>query len=400
MGQAAPIGAVGIGAIILTGIYWIFGCLRMGTAGLTAQAVGAGHQGEVAAMLTRASAIGLFAGLFIVLAQAPLIWGAFIVAPASPEVESLARTYMEIRIFSAPAAIALYGLTGWLIALERTGSVFVIQLWMNGLNIVLDLVFVLQLGWGVEGVALATFLAEWSGLALGFYLCRDVFNTSGWRDWRRIRDKTSLVRMWAVNRDILIRSVLLQISFMSFLFLASDFGDVTLAANQVLLQFLFITAHAMDGFAFASEAFVGQAIGARNRALLRKAAVLCTFWAGCVGGALAMVFALWGSLVIDVMTTAPEVRTEARLYLIYMIVSPVAGILAWILDGIFIGATRTVDMRNMMLVSFVCYMASLVLLVPWLGNHGLWLSLLVLFLARGITLGIKYPALEASAEAQ
>ncbi len=256
MGQAAPIGAVGLGAIILTAIYWIFGFLRMGTTGLAAQALGRGDHAEVAALLSRALLIAAAAGLALIMLQQPVFWGAFRIAPASDEVETLARAYMEIRIWSAPAAIAIYGITGWLIAAERTRAVLLLQLWMNGVNILLDLWFVLGLGWGVEGVALATFIAEWSALALGLWLCRAAFRG---RDWRRVAlvfNRLRLLQMSSVNGDILIRSVLLQAAFVSFLFFGAGLGDVTLAANQVLLQFLSITAYALDGFAFAAEALV------------------------------------------------------------------------------------------------------------------------------------------------
>ena len=398
LGEAAPIGAVGIGAIILTGIYWLFGFLRMGTTGLTSQAFGAGRQGEVSAMLTRALMIGVAAGIGVMLLQLPIFWAAFQLSPASPEVESLAREYLQIRVWSAPAAIAIYGVTGWLIGLQRTRSVLVIQLWMNGLNIVLDLWFVLGLGWGVEGVALATFLAEWSGLLLALWLCRGAFRQPAWCDWGRIFDTARLRQIAAVNGDILLRSLMLEAIFVSFLFLGADFGDVTLAANQVLLQFLHITAYGLDGFAFAAEALVGQALGARNRAALRQGALRTSLWGGVIVVVMAVVFALVGGWGIDLMTTAPEVRDEARSYLVWMVLAPPVGVAAWMLDGIFIGATRSRDMRNMMALSLLCYLAAALLLVPSLGNHGLWLALLISFVARGATLMWKYPALEASAD--
>jgi multidrug resistance protein, MATE family len=397
MGLAAPIGAVGLGAVILTALYWVFGFLRMGTTGLTAQAQGAGQAGEVAALLTRVLMIGAVAGLAVVALQGALFWAAFRLAPASAEVEAMARAYMQIRVFSAPAAIALYGVTGWLIALERTRAVLVIQLWMNGANIGLDLWFVLGLGWGVEGVAWATFLAEWSGLALGLWFCRAAFAVPAWRDWTRIFDRPALARMLSVNGDILIRSLLLQGIFLSFLFLAAGQGDVVLAANQVLLQFLNITAYALDGFAFAAEALVGQAMGARDRAGLRRSAVLASLWGAGSVAVLALVFALAGGLIVDVMTTAGDVRAAARDYLPYMVAAPLLGLVPWMLDGIFIGATRTRDMRNMMAISAAVYAGAVLLLLPWLGNHGLWLALLISFIARGVTLGLRYPALEAGA---
>ena len=397
LGEAAPIGAVGIGAIILTALYWVFGFLRMGTTGLTAQAIGADDRPEVAALFSRALLIGLVAGAGLILLQLPLFAGAFLVSPASAEVETLARDYMAIRIWSSPAAIALYGLTGWLIAQERTAAVLVIQLWMNGLNIGLDLVFVLGFGFGVEGVAWATFLAEWTGLGLGLWLCRDAFATPAWKDRARIFDAARLRHMALVNGDILIRSVLLQAIFVSFLFWGADFGDVPLAANQVLLQFLYITAYAMDGFAFAAEALVGNAMGAKAVARLRRAALLTSLWGLGISAFLSVIFLLAGPWLIDVMTTAPEVRQAARDYLPWMVAAPLVGTAAWMLDGIFIGATRTADMRNMMILSAVGYFAAVIPLMAAFGNHGLWLGLLLSFALRGVTLGLRYPALERAA---
>ncbi|MBD3677271.1 MAG: MATE family efflux transporter [Rhodobacteraceae bacterium] len=397
LGAAAPIGAVGVGAIILSAVYWIFGFLRMGTVGLTSQAHGAGDRAEVSALLVRALLIGFTGGAAFILLQVPLFAGAFAISPATAEVESLARDYMAIRVWSAPAIISIYGITGWLIALERTRAVLVIQLVMNGLNIVLDLWFVLGLGWGVEGVAIATFIAEWSGLALGLWLCRDAFTLPGWRDPARVFDPARLKRMGAVNLDILIRSVLLQAIFVSFLLIGSDFGNVPLAANQILLQFLSITAYGLDGFAFAAETLVGQALGAKARGTLRRSAVMTSIWGVGTSLVLALAFLLFGGAIIDFMTTAPEVRAEARIYLPYMVLAPILGIAAWMLDGIFIGATRSADMRNMMLVSALVYLGAVLILVPAYGNHGLWIAFLISFVVRGITLGLRYPALEAEA---
>lgn len=398
MGEAAPIGAVGLGAIVITAIYWIFGFLRMGTVGLASQAIGAEDQPEADAILSRALMIALAGGLGLIVLQVPIFWGAFAIAPATSEVETLAQGYMQIRIWSAPAAIGIYALTGWLIAAERTRAVLAIQLWMNGLNIVLNLVFVLGLGWGVNGVAFATFLAEWSGLAMGLWFCRGIFGRPFWRDWPRVFDAPRLRRMAGVNADILIRSVLLEGMFVSFMFTGSGFGDVPLAANQILVQFLMVTAYAMDGFAFAAEALVGQSMGARARERLRRSAILTGTWGAGTCVFLAAGFALAGPAIIDVMTTAPEVRAEARIYLSYMVLAPLVGCAAWMFDGIFIGATRTRDMRNMMVVSTVIYAGAALILVPPFGNHGLWVALLISFAARGITLGLKYPALEAAAE--
>jgi len=398
LGLAVPIGAVGIGAIIITAIYWLFGFLRMGTTGLTAQAIGSGDKSETSALLVRGIIIGLVAGLILIIAQVPLFLGALQVSPASIEVEGLAQKYLQIRVYSAPAAIALFGITGWLIAKEKTRAVLILQLLLNGINIILDLVFVLKLGWGVEGVAIATVIAEWSGLIFGLWLAREGFNNGYWKNWVQIFDRARLVQMARVNSDIMIRSILLEIGFVSFLFLGSSFDDATLAANQVLIQFLNITAYALDGFAFAAEALVGQALGAKNRHLFRKSVVMTSQWG--VGSVIlmALAFFVFGNSIINVMTTAEDVRAVSYVYLPWMVLAPLAGVAAWMLDGIFIGATRTADMRNMMFISFCVYLIALALLLPSYGNHGLWASLIIFSIARGITLGFKYPALEGSVD--
>lgn len=394
LGEAAPIGAVGIGAVIVSTFYWLFGFLRMGTAGLTAQAYGAGRSGEVSAMLTRALMIAAISGLALVVLQIPLFWAAFQLAPASAEVEGMARDYLSIRIWGAPCAIAIYALTGWLIALEKAKSVLILQVTMNGINIVLDIWFVLGLGWGIEGVAVATLIAEFSGAALGVWLCRDAFKNPAWRAPERVLDRGTLIRMAVVNTDILIRSLLLTAIFTSFMFFGARFSDVELAANQVLLQFLNVAAYAMDGFAFGAETFVGQAMGARNKAGLRRAAMMSSQWGAGISCAMALGFLLFGGMAIDLMATAEDVRATARTFLIFMVFAPLVGWPSWMLDGIFVGATRTSDMRNMMVVSALVYVAAVLLLMPLFGNHGLWLALLVSFIARGVTLGLRYPALE------
>ena len=398
MGLAVPIGAVGIGAIIISAIYWLFGFLRMGTTGLTAQAIGSNDHSETSALLVRGILIGLGAGLVLIMTQIPLFSAALGIAPASFEVESLAQEYLKIRVYSAPAAIAIFGITGWLIANERTRAVLVLMLLINSINIVLDFVFVLRLGWGVEGVAYATLIAEWSGLFFGLWLARKGFKNGYWKNWSQIFDRARLTKMAKVNSDILIRSVLLEIAFVSFLFLGSSFDDATLAANQVLIQFLNITAYAMDGFAFAAEALVGKALGAKNRLIFRRSAVMTSQWGFGSVVVMALAFYVFGNTIINVMTTAEEVRIVSYEYLPWMVLAPLVGAAAWMLDGIFIGATRTADMRNMMFISFCIYLIALAFLLPKYDNHGLWASLIIFSIARGVTLGYKYPKLEASVE--
>jgi MATE family multidrug resistance protein len=396
LGQAAPIGAVGLGAVILASVYWVFGFLRMGTTGLAAQAHGAGDAAERGAVLIRALAIAAAAGLAIVAAQVLLFAAALRLAPGSAEVEALARDYLAIRVWGAPATIALYAVNGWLIALERTRAVLALQLWINGLNIALDLLFVLGLGFGVQGVAAATLAAEWSGLLLGLWMCRTALPRAALRDRARLLATAPLRRMLAVNGDIMLRSVLLQGAFTTFTFLGAGQGDVTLAANQVLLQFLAITAYALDGFAFAAESLVGQAVGARRVDRLRRSAWVASIWAVAASVLLGTTFALAGPLLIDLMATDAAVRAEARAYLGWMAAAPVIGVASWMADGIFIGATQTRAMRQAMLVSVAIYAAALAVLLPAFGNHGLWAALMVLNTARGLTMAWLYPRVEAA----
>lgn len=397
LGEAAPIGAVAMGAIILTTVFWVFGFLRMGTVGLVGQAAGAGDADEVSAWLTRALLVAVVGGLALIALQGPIFRGAFWLSPASAEVEALARTYLSIRIWTAPAAIAVYALTGWLIAQERTGAVFWVQLGMNGINIALNFVFVLGFGWGVAGVALSTVIAEVLGAALGLWFCRAAFTRPAWRDRARVLERSKLVRMALLNTDILLRSVMLMIIFSSFVFIGARFGDVTLAANEVLIQFMYITAHAMDGFAFAAETLIARAYGRSDPARLRRSALMTGFWGMMVCVTSAIGFYLAGPWLIDLMAKDVDVQGEARVYLGWMIAAPLVGCAAWMLDGIFIGAARGRDMRNMMAVSFAIYWGAILVLLPVLGNHGLWAALLISFLARGITLGARYPALERAA---
>lgn len=395
LGQAAPIGAVGLGAVILATLYWIFGFLRMSTSGLAAQAHGAGDLPERSATLLRALMVAVAMGLAMIALQSLFFAAAFRIAPASPQVEDLTRAYLSIRIWGAPATLAIYALTGWLVGVERTRGILILQIWQNGLNIVLSVWFVLGLGWGVPGVAAATLIAEVTGLALGLWLARDAFGPVLKPAIARLRNAAALRSMFTASRDIMLRSVILQLSFTAFVFIGARLGDTTLAANQILLQFLSIMAYALDGFAFAAESLVGQAIGQRSRKALQQAARLCMQWG--YGGALvlALVFAAAGGPLIDLMTTAPDVRETARAYLPWLIAAPLIGAACWIYDGIFIGALMTGAMVRSALQVTVLYVPALLILVPLWGNHGLWAALMLMNLARGLTLYRAFPSIQA-----
>ena len=352
LGQIVPIGAVGIGSIIISAIYWIFGFLRMGTTGLTAQAVGKRDHGEIIALFSRALLVGIIGGFILILFKDFIFWSAFKISPASSEVESLAYKYMKIRIYSAPAAISIFGILGWLIAREKTRMVLFLQLWMNGTNILLDILFVIGFGWGVEGVAIATVFAEISAFFIGLYICRSAFVGSLWRSYQLVMNKEKLINMYKVNFDILVRSLLLQAAFLTFMFFSSNLDNTTLAANQILLQFLMMTSYALDGFAFSAEALVGQAVGAKSANSLRKISLMTLFWGFVAAFLMSLFYFFFGENLIVVMTKSLELQLFTQKYLFWMIIAPILAFPAFILDGIFIGATRTKDMRNGMAISF------------------------------------------------
>ena len=396
MGLAAPIGAVGIAAVIITAIFWLFGFLRMGVSGLTAQALGEKNIIEANALLIRSLIIGFVVGLFFIILQSPLFFGALFISPASEDVKFLAKEYLNIRIYSGPAVIGLYGITGWLIAKERTKSIFLIQFLMNAINISLDLVFVLQLEMGVEGVASASLIAEWSGFLIGLWLTKEAFGKSTWKNKKYIFDTIRLKKMAIVNSDILIRTLLLQAAILSFIFLGSSFDDNTLAANQILIQFLHIASYGLDGFAVASESLVGKAVGAKKINDLRQTVKVTSIWGAITIIFMTAFFWIFGDIFIKLMTTSIDIQNITIQYLPWMIVAPLAGGASWMLDGIFIGATRTTDMRNMMIISFIVYIISIIIFLPYFGNHGLWLALIIFYIARGITLGLSYNKIEIS----
>jgi MATE family multidrug resistance protein len=395
LGEAHLIGAVAIGVVLFSLMFWAFGFLRMGTTGLTAQADGAGDVREVGAILARALLIACAAGAALIILQKPAEWLAFSLIEASAAVEAEAKVYFAIRIWSAPFTLANYALLGWFIGLGRTRIALLTQLGLNGVNIVLNVAFVSGLGWGVPGVAFGTLIAEALAAALSLWLAWRMLHERGAAlPWGLALDKVGLRRMIAVNADLMVRTLCLLFAMTFFTAQAARGGDVTLAANEVLLQFLSVSAFLLDGFAFAAEVFTGRAIGAGQRRRFREAVRLSSTCAVIIAALVSLVYALAGGAIIDALTTNADVREAARLYLPWAVAAPIAGVACFQLDGIFIGATRTREMRNMMLISLGVFLAAWAMLTPVLGNHGLWAALMMFSLTRGITLGLRFPALE------
>ncbi len=392
----AYIGAVALGALVFTFLFWAFGFLRMGTTGLTAQALGAGDTGEVAACLGRALMIAISAGAGLILLQWPIGQTAFLLFDSSPQVEQLARSYFDIRIWSAPAAFVNFALLGWFIGLGRTDVGLILQLVLNLTNIALDALFVLGFGLDVTGVALGTLLAEVVAAAFGFVVAaRYLRRLGGIWSLDRLLIRSRVRRTIAVNGDIMVRSLALVFVFAWFMADGARQGDVILAANAVLMHFISMGAYFLDGLAFAAEALVGRAIGASHRAGLRATARMTTLWSAAFAGAISLALIVFGTLVIDTLTVDAAVRAASRTYLPWAAAAPLLGVWAFQLDGIFIGATRSVDMRNAMLTSLAIFLVAWWLLTPY-DNHGLWAALYVHYLARIATLSYYYPRLVRS----
>jgi MATE family multidrug resistance protein len=393
LGEARYIGGVALGALVFTSLYWAFGFLRMGTTGLTAQAQGAGDGLEVRAALGRALLIALAVGAAMVALQWPLGRLAFALLPGTDEVEGLARSYFRVRIWSAPFALANYALLGWFIGLAKARVALLLQVFLNSLNVVLDVAFVLGLGWGVVGIAAGTVIAEVAAAVLGLAVAARHFASLG-GSWSRpaLLDRARLVRTLAVNRDIFVRTLALLFGFAWFMAQSARGGEVALAVNAILLQFVSVTAFFLDGFAFAAETLVGQAIGARARGALVLAVRRSTEWAAAIAALATVVLAALGPFAIDLLSTDPEVRRLGRDYYLWAAVMPVCSVWCYQLDGIFIGATESARMRDAGLLSLGAFLALWWLLRGY-GNHGLWLAFTLFMVVRALTLGWWLPAL-------
>jgi multidrug resistance protein, MATE family len=394
LGSAPLIGGVAMASVMFNAIYWGFAFLRMSTTGFTAQAFGAGNQPEVTASLARAVILAVVCGLIIVLFQLPLRHVFFWFLGGSQQVQDAARAYYDWRIWAAPAAMVNFALLGWFIGLGRAGTAFWLQFGLNVANIALALLLTLELGLGVPGVGMAACISEWLAAIAGVLVAARVLKERGAAATRReILDTAKLTAMFAANRDILIRSACVLGSGQVFMKMSAAQGDAALAANALLLNILYIIYYLLDGYATAAETLVGQSIGARDRARL-DATVGLTIRAGVVT-TIPVALGLWlfGGDIIAFMTPNPEVRRLAAVFMPWAIAMPLIAVWCFVYDGIYIGATRTVDMRNMMLISFAFYLAALAAFVPWLGNHGVWAAHAVFFIARAITLHWRYPAL-------
>jgi len=395
LGSEVLLGAVALASNIFNYIYWLFGFLRMGTTGFTAQAQGAGDANQLATHLARAVIVAGCIGLALVVGQAVIGSVAIGMMGASDAVSAAARTYFDVRIWSAPAALANFALIGWFIGLGRADIAFWLQLLLNVTNIVMATVLTLYLGFGVAGVAAATIIAEVQAAAVGIWIAARMCRSRGAVIRRaHLVEAAGLKAMFAVNRDIMIRTLCLLFAFAFFMAQAARAGDLELAAIGLLYAIASITIYLLDGFAFAAETLIGQAIGAGTRARYHQAIRVSTIWAGIAALAMAFIIYFGGGLAIDFATPNADVRAEARTYLIWAALMPLIGVWCFQLDGIYIGATQSVDMRNMMLISVAIYLPAMVVLQAMFGVVGLWLGLFVFFIVRAVSLLVRLPVIE------
>jgi len=386
------IGAVAIGAMLFNFIYHLFNCLRMGTTGPTAQARGAGNFAEVRAILSRALLLAGAIGAALLALQLPILEFAMWLIKGSREVEHFAREYFLIRVWALPAVLGTYALIGWMYGMRDVRTPLIILFVTNGSNIALSLLFVFGLGWGVPGVAVASLISEYAGLVVGL-LCVYRMLRQLPDDGRRSRllDRVQMLRMVSINSDIVLRTFCVVSVLALFMAKSAELGDLPLAANQVLHNFLVFTSFGLDGIAHAAEAILGETVGRRNRQAFRRGMRVVFVWAGLFGLLNVLAFIAAGHGIIALMTGIPEVRAAAAAYLWWPTLMPLISVWAYAYDGVYLAATRTRIMRNTVIVSFIGFLIVLHFGVPVFGNAGLWAAVATFLGVRGILLHLFLP---------
>ncbi|APX94477.1 MATE family efflux transporter [Halomonas sp. 1513] len=382
--------AVTLGATLFSFLYWGFGFLRMGTTGLTSQAAGRENDSEVRNLLGQSLLMAGGIGVALIVFSTPLIELGLWLLDGSEVATELAREYAQIRILSAPAVLANYAILGWFLGQQNARVTLAILVLTNSVNIVLDLVFVIGLGMTSDGVAWATVIADYTALAFGGWLVlRQLRLLEGRFLRQRLLKLVAYRELFQVNGHLFVRTLGLLFAMAFFTAQGASQGDTVLAANAVLLQFIMLTSYALDGFAHAAEALVGRSVGRRRwdefATAVRAAARFSLFAAG----AASLAFLLGGQALIALLTDLPEVRATAAQYLPWMIIMPLLAVWSYLLDGVFIGATASREMRNSIFIGLAVYLP-LWWLTQGLGNHGLWLAFTAFTLVRSATLGGYY----------
>ena len=388
LGTTAYIGAIAVGGMLFSMLYWVFGFLRMGTSGLTSQAFGRQDEGEQARVLFRALSAGVLLAACILALQGPVSRVAFELIGAPAEVERAARVYFNIRVWGAPAVLGMYGFTGWFVGMQNSRYPMWIALGMNVVNIGCSLGFVYGLGMEVEGVALGTVVAEWSAIVLAVLLWRRRYgHLRGRARWRECLQMGQMKRFFAVNRDIFLRTLCLVAVTVFFTSTGARQGEVVLAVNTLLMQLFTLFSYVMDGFAYAGDALVGRYIGARDGQGLRAATQGLFRWGVALAVVFTLVYAVGGEGFLGLLTNDATVVVASGEYLPWAVGIPLAGFAAFLWDGILVGATAT----RVMLASMAVAAGSFFAIYWWGGaatnNHVLWLGFLVYLLLRGALQG-------------
>ncbi|MFP3516063.1 MATE family efflux transporter [Pseudomonas sp. SIMBA_077] len=386
--HAHQLGAVAVGSSLYIYLAWMMGFLRMGTTGFAAQATGRNDGTALRQILLQGLLLGLMLSLFLAVIAMPFSGVALSMMQPSAELHDMTLAFFHNRLFGLPASLASYALVGWFLGAQNARAPLAILLTTNLMNIALNLWFVLGLDWGVVGSARASVIAEWCGALLGLWLTRGALRAyPGKMVWAALRVWQNWKPLLGVNRDIFIRSLLLQSVFFAITVQGARLGDATVAANALLLNGLLLTAHALDGLAHAVEALCGHAIGARDRTALRRSMVVACGWSLLASAMFALLFVFAGHLFVQMQTDIASVRETAFQYLPYLAVLPLIAVWSYLLDGLFIGATRALEMRNAMLISVLIAFP-----VAWAlhgyGNHGLWISFLLFMVLRSLILGL------------
>ena len=400
LGDAALIGGLAAGAIVFDVVFSTFNGLRSGTTGLVAQAFGRDDEHEQRLVLMRAFLLAVLVGLAIAVLSPLISLGGQSFMGAEPAVNAALDQYVRIRCLAAPFALINYAILGYVLGRGEGSLGLSLQFLLNCVNIVMSILLGLHLGWGVTGVAWGAVIAELVAMLAGLAILARRFRHMPRVRWSSVLDVGAVKAMLALNGDIMVRSFCLLAVFALFARQGASLGTVTLAANAVLFHLFMIASFFLDGFATGAEQLAGRALGARARAPFVRAVKLTALWGFGLAVAAVLAFLLFGSLLVSVMTSAEEVRTEALRYLPWAAFAGLSGVLAFQMDGVFIGATWSRDMRNMMLVSLGAFVVALLLLQPSFVNNGLWAALHIFLLFRGLTLlsilRLRLPGVQSS----
>ncbi len=384
-------GAVAVGAMVFSFLYTGANFLRMGTTGIAAQSYGADDYDGLRVALGQAVIVALSLAVIMLLLQGPIEGLAMRLVGAEPAVEAGAIEYFRIRIWSAPGTLANMVLIGWFIGLSNARVPLLMFLTINVTNIILDLIFVIGLGMKVDGVALASVIAEYTGLAVGLtFAARSLKRRAGHWPVGRLIDLREYAGFFAVNADLLVRTLALVFAMAFVTAQGARMGQVILAANAILMNLQNLLSFGLDGIAHAVEALAGRAVGQKNRAAFERAVKLCLKWSLYFAIGYSIAYAIAGPLLIAILTDIDEVRETTRNYLPWMIASPLISVWSFLYDGVFVGATRAREMRDIMLVSTFAVFLPVWFLLKDFGNHGLWLAFMIFLAARGIGMHVVY----------